>query len=132
MIVGSRAQVWHGKAKKTAYGNKGLMKGDLFKNKRGKIVSRKASRKAKQKGTLSKWMKSEGLVVKKGTFGLQKKGSKKKSSKKKSAKKKKSRSRSPKGKGTRRRRRKHKKGHRCRHAAGSKKGKFRKCYGYNH
>ncbi len=36
--IGSRAQVWHGTAKKTSGG---LTKDSLLKNKRGKIVSRK-------------------------------------------------------------------------------------------
>ena len=74
MIVGSRAQVWHGKAKKTAYGKKGLTKDDLYKNKHGKIVSRRASRKTKTNGTLKHWMKSQGLVMKKGFFGLKQGG----------------------------------------------------------
>jgi len=122
-LVGSRAQVWHGTALKTAYGKKGLKKNQLMKNKAGKIVSIKAARTAKRKGTLKKWMKSEGLVVKKGQFGLQKV---KKPSPKKSTRKR------TKGKGTRRKRRKHKKGHKCRHKSGRKKGKYRSCYAYNH
>ena len=71
-LVGSRAQVWHGTALKTAYGKKGLKKSQLKKNKHGKIVSVRASNKAKKKSTLKKWMKKEGLCVKKGKFGLQK------------------------------------------------------------
>lgn len=41
--VGSRAQVMHGTALKTAYGKRGLMKKDLKYNKSREIVSRKAS-----------------------------------------------------------------------------------------
>lgn len=122
-LVGSRAQVWHGTALKTAYGKKGLKKNQLMKNKAGKIVSIKAARAAKRKGTLKKWMKSEGLEVLPGQFGLQKV---KKPSPKKSTRKR------TKGKGTRRKRRKHKKGHKCRHKSGRKKGKYRSCYAYNH
>ena len=105
-LVGSRAQVWHGTAKKTAYGKKGLTKIQLRKNKSGKIVSIRASNKAKSKGTLKKWMKKEGLEVVKGKFGLQSVG--------KSRRKRKTR----RGKGSRKR---------CRHKSGRKKGKFKKC-----
>ena len=69
-LIGTRAQVWHGIALKTAYGKKGLTKNQLMKNKNGKIVSIRAAKKAKTSGTLRKWMRSEGLVVKKGQFGL--------------------------------------------------------------
>jgi len=129
-LVGSRAQVWHGTALKTAYGKKGLKKKDLMKNKAGKIVSIKAARAAKRKGTLKKWMKSEGLEVLPGQFGLQK--VKKPSPKVKKPSPKKSTRKRTKGKGTRRKRRKHKKGHKCRHKSGRKKGKYRSCYAYNH
>ena len=40
-IIGSRAEVWHGTAKKTSGG---LLKKDLKMNKRGRIVSRKKSK----------------------------------------------------------------------------------------
>jgi len=64
-LVGSRAQVWHGTALQTAYGRKGLKKNQLRKNKHGKIVSIRASNKAKDKKTLKKkWMKSEYLFLK--------------------------------------------------------------------
>ena len=43
--IGSRAEVFHGTAKKTSGG---LMKKDLKKNKAGKIVSRKMSDRAKK------------------------------------------------------------------------------------
>ena len=101
--VGSRAQVWHGTAEKTAYGKKGLKKHQLKKRK-GKIVSKKASNTAKRKGTLKKWMKREGLCVRKGHFGLQKMG---KTSKR------------HRGKGSRKKR--------CRHKKGPRKGKYKKC-----
>ena len=70
-LIGTRAQVWHGIALKTAYGKKGLTKNQLRKNKHGKIVSIRASNKTKSAKTLKKWMRSEGLIVKKGQFGLQ-------------------------------------------------------------
>ena len=114
-LVGSRAEVFHGTAKKTAYGKKGLTKSQLKKNpKTGKIVSKKASSTAKRKGTLKRWMNKEGLCVRKGAFGLQKKG---KTSKRKRSK----------GKGTRKRKR----SKRCRHKKGPKRGKYRSCYSYN-
>ena len=81
-LIGTRAQVFHGIALKTAYGKKGLRKNQLRKNKNGKIVSIRASNKAKTAGTLKKWMRSEGLVVKKGQFGLQQGKKKNKSLKK--------------------------------------------------
>ena len=40
MIEGTRAQVWHGTAERTAGG---LIKNDLIKNKHGYIVSKKKS-----------------------------------------------------------------------------------------
>jgi hypothetical protein len=81
--VGSRAQVWHGTAKKTSGG---LTKKDLFQDKYGNIKSRKASAKAKR----NKNLKKAGWTVKKGQFGAVKiEDSKKKSSKKRSVSKKK-------------------------------------------
>ena len=59
--VGSRAQVWHGTAKKT---RGGLTKKDLFKSK-GRIKSRRASKKAKRNNNL----KNAGWTFKKGEFG---------------------------------------------------------------
>ena len=59
--VGSRAQVWHGTAKKT---RGGLTKKDLFKSK-GRIKSRRASKKAKKNNNL----KNAGWTFKKGEFG---------------------------------------------------------------
>jgi hypothetical protein len=45
--VGSRAEVWHGTAKKTSGG---LFKTDLIMNKWGRIVSKKLSEKMKKEG----------------------------------------------------------------------------------
>ena len=59
--VGSRAQVWHGTAKKTSGG---LTKKDLFKRK-GRIKSKRASKKAKR----NKNLKKAGWTFKKGEFG---------------------------------------------------------------
>ena len=58
---GSRASVWHGNAKKT---NGGLMKKDLIK-KKGRILSKKASKSAKKLKNLTK----AGWTHKKGEFG---------------------------------------------------------------
>ena len=46
--VGTRLEVFRGKAEKTSYGKNALFKKDLIKNKRGRIVSKKASRSAKE------------------------------------------------------------------------------------
>ena len=81
MTVGSRAQVWHGTAKKTPGG---LTKSQLKKNKNGRIVSKKASSRAKRENRLVK----AGYKTQKGVFGSKyvepnsPKRSKKKSSKK--------------------------------------------------
>lgn len=80
---GSRAEVWHGTAKKT---RGGLTKKDLFK-KKGRIRSKKASKKAKRNNNLKK----AGWTFKKGQFGavpIEGKTTKKKSSKKKKKSKK--------------------------------------------
>jgi len=62
--TGSKAQVWHGTAKHTSGG---LTKGNLMKNKHGRIVS-------KRKHTLGKKsiknLKKLGYVAKKGQFKL--------------------------------------------------------------
>ena len=58
---GTRAQVWHGTAMKT---KGGLTKKDLFK-KKGRIKSKKASKKAKKNQNL----KNAGWTFKKGEFG---------------------------------------------------------------
>jgi hypothetical protein len=65
--TGSRAQVMHGNAKMTAGG---LKKKDLKYNKRGRIVSRKASILAKKNNRLVK----AGYKTRKGIFGVVKKG----------------------------------------------------------
>jgi hypothetical protein len=61
MRIGSRAQVMHGKAIMTTGG---LTKAKLKYNKRGKIVSKKASTRAKKSKTLIK----AGYRTKKGKF----------------------------------------------------------------
>jgi hypothetical protein len=61
--VGSRAQVWHGTAKKT---KGGLTKSGLMKNKHGRIVSKKMHFTAKKQKRLIK----AGYVTKKGQFGF--------------------------------------------------------------
>jgi len=60
--VGSRAQVWHGTAKRTSGG---LHKSDLLKNKHGRIVSRRLHTLAKKE----KRLKKAGYFTKKGHFG---------------------------------------------------------------
>ena len=62
MLVGSRAQVFHGTAYKTA-GD--LTKKDLMMNKRGRIVSVKKHSTAKRERRLEK----AGYFTKKGKFG---------------------------------------------------------------
>ena len=61
-LEGSRAQVWHGTAYKTAGG---LIKKHLFMNKHGRIVSRKKHETAKREKRLQK----HGYTAKKGKFG---------------------------------------------------------------
>jgi len=65
--TGSRAMVMHGTAKKTSGG---LTKSQLKYNKRGKIVSKKASALAKKNNRLV----NAGFVTKKGEFGTVMKG----------------------------------------------------------
>jgi hypothetical protein len=69
-IIGSRAEVWHGSAKKTSGG---LTKSHLMKNKSGRIVSKKKHFSAKKDNRLVK----AGFKTKKGHFGFIKSGSKK-------------------------------------------------------
>jgi hypothetical protein len=78
---GSRAEVFHGNAKKTTGG---LTKSDLLQNKHGEIVSRKKSMTAKKEKRLEK----AGYFTKKGVFGFVKKEAKKarKSKKRRSSK----------------------------------------------
>lgn len=66
LLIGSRAQVMHGTAYKTPGG---LKKGDLLRNKRGIIVSRKKHASAKKDKRLEKY----GYFTKKGQFGAIKK-----------------------------------------------------------
>jgi hypothetical protein len=68
--IGSRAEVWHGTAKHTSGG---LTKSDLFKNKAGRIVSKKKHHTAKKDNRLVK----SGYGTKKGKFGYVKIGTKK-------------------------------------------------------
>jgi hypothetical protein len=63
MLIGSRAQVWHGTACKT---NGGLMKKDLMQNKAGRIVSKAKHSTAKKEMRLVK----SGYGTKKGKFGF--------------------------------------------------------------
>jgi hypothetical protein len=76
---GSRAEVFHGNAKKTTGG---LTKSDLLQNKHGEIVSRKKSVTAKKEKRLEK----AGYFTKKGVFGFVKKDVKKDVKDKKSRK----------------------------------------------
>ena len=62
LLEGSRAQVWHGTAHKTAGG---LIKSHLVKNKHGRIVSKKKHNTAKRERRLEK----HGWTAKKGKFG---------------------------------------------------------------
>jgi hypothetical protein len=68
--IGTRAQVWHGTAKKTSGG---LTKPNLMKNKHGRIVSRRKH--ALGKKTI-KTLRKLGYVAKKGHFKLFHKGRK--------------------------------------------------------
>ena len=68
--IGTRAQVWHGTAKKTSGG---LTKTHLMQNKHGRIVSRKKH--ASGKKTI-KNLRKLGYVAKKGQFKLFHKGHK--------------------------------------------------------
>ena len=65
--IGSRAQVMHGTAKMTGGG---LTKKHLKYNKRGKIVSKKASKSAKKSNNLVK----AGYITRKGHFGTIRRG----------------------------------------------------------
>ena len=77
--TGTRAEVMHGTAKKTSGG---LTKDDLKYNNQGRIVSKKASSRAKKENRLVK----AGYVTKKGQFGAVKvDGAKKRSMKKRVA-----------------------------------------------
>ena len=71
---GTRAEVWHGTAKKTSGG---LIKSHLLKNKSGRIVSKAKHFTAKKEKRLIK----AGYGTKKGHFGFVKIGKGKKSRK---------------------------------------------------
>jgi hypothetical protein len=73
--TGTRAQVWHGTAKKTSGG---LTKNNLMKNKHGRIVSRRKHASGKKS---IKNLRKLGYVAKKGHFKLFHKGHKGKSKK---------------------------------------------------
>jgi hypothetical protein len=83
LLIGSRAQVWHGTAYKTAGG---LIKKNLKMNKNGRIVSAKKHATAKKEKRLEKF----GFFAKKGSFGSIKKDAKKSKKSKKVKKTKKS------------------------------------------
>jgi len=73
--TGTRAQVWHGTAKSTTGG---LHKGDLMKNKHGRIVSKKKHAAGKK---ALKYLHNAGYIAKKGSFGTKKSGTTKKKTK---------------------------------------------------
>jgi len=89
MLIGTRAQVWHGTAFKTSGG---LTKGHLLQNKAGRIVSRTKHATAKKEKRLVK----AGYGTRKGKFGfvMLNKSSTKSKSRSSSRSKSKSRSRS--------------------------------------
>ena len=67
VLIGTRAQVWHGTAYKTTGG---LCKHDLMKNRAGRIVSKAKHMTAKKEKRLVK----AGFLTKKGQFGFVKNG----------------------------------------------------------
>ena len=77
LTFGSRAEVWHGNAKKTTGG---LTKSDLLKNKHGELVSKKKHHTAKKETRLEK----AGFFTQKGKFGFVKRDKKTKSKSRKS------------------------------------------------
>jgi fructose-1,6-bisphosphatase len=78
LLVGSRAQVWHGTAYKTAGGSHGLTRSQLRQNKSGEIVSLNKSISA----TKEKRLQKHGWFTQKGKFGSHQKTSKRKSKRK--------------------------------------------------
>lgn len=80
VLVGSRAQVWHGTAYKTPGG---LKKSALLKNKHDRIVSAKKHATAKKEKRLVK----AGYLTKKGKFGAVKTSKRKSSKKRRTSKK---------------------------------------------
>ena len=75
ILIGSRAQVWHGTAYKTTGG---LTKSNIMKNKTGSIVSKSKHASAKRENRLVK----AGYVTHKGKFGSHKVVTKSRKSKK--------------------------------------------------
>jgi hypothetical protein len=67
VLIGTRAQVWHGTAYKTTGG---LCRNDLMQNKAGRIVSKAKHMSAKKDKRLVK----AGFLTKKGHFGFIKNG----------------------------------------------------------
>lgn len=67
MLIGTRAQVWHGTVYKTSGG---LTKSDIMQNKNGRIVSKAKHNTAKKEKRLLK----AGYGTKKGKFGFVKLG----------------------------------------------------------
>ena len=61
--IGSRYEVYHGKAQHTSGG---LTKSQLLKNKKGVIVSKKASGVASRKNNLGSYLQSRGRRSKRG------------------------------------------------------------------
>lgn len=92
ILIGSRAQIWHGTAYKT---KGGLTKADLLMNKRGHVVSKKLYNRAKREKRLEK----AGYFTKKGKFGWVRRDGTKRNGTKRSGTKRRGR----KAKGTRRR-----------------------------
>jgi len=90
MLVGSRAQVWHGTAYKTNPGKKALTKKHLMQKKDGKIVSRKKSQTAKRQKHLGKYIdlarRNKGKKFQKMKKGMAKTMKKRKRKGKKSRK----------------------------------------------
>jgi hypothetical protein len=79
ILTGSRAQVWHGTAYKTAGG---LTKDHLMMNKNGRIVSKAKHNTAKKEKRLEK----AGFFAEKGKFGAVRKSLTKKTKKNKTRK----------------------------------------------
>ena len=81
LLIGSRAQIWHGTAYKT---KGGLTKSDLLMNKRGHVVSKKLYNRAKRE----KRLESAGYFTQKGKFGwVRRDGTKRKGRKNRGTKK---------------------------------------------
>ena len=95
MVVGSRAQVWHGTADKTSGG---LVKKDLFMS-NGRLRSKEASKAAKRNQNLKK----AGWTHQKGVFGAVRVEEVKVQKKKKKGKKRRGSKKGSKRRGSRRR-----------------------------